>query len=73
LETRRAARPNDVYNARDFAVSRKTAVKIRAGRDDHGHAFALRAKLRMHVIEATRLMLRNAPAMWSVHNATRDA
>jgi hypothetical protein len=54
-------------------VSRKTAVKIRDGRDNYGHAFALRAKLRMHVIEATRLMLRNAPAMWSVHNATRDA
>jgi hypothetical protein len=54
-------------------VSRRTAAKIRDVRDNCGHAFALRAKLRMHVIEATRMMLRNAPATRSVHNATREA
>jgi hypothetical protein len=73
LKAHRAERPNDLYNARDFAVSRKTAAKIRHVRDNCGRAFALRAKLRMHVIEAMRLMLRNAPAMCSGHNATRDA
>jgi len=54
-------------------VSRRTAAKIRDVRDNSSRAFALRAKLRMHMIEATRLMLRNAPAMCSAHNATRDA
>jgi len=48
-------------------------VKIRDVCDNHGRAFALRAKLRLHVIEATRMMLRGAPAMCRVHNATRDA
>jgi hypothetical protein len=66
-------RPNDGYNARDFAVSRKTAAKIRAVRDNRRRAFALRAKLRMHVIEATRLMLRDSAAMCAARNATRDA
>jgi hypothetical protein len=54
-------------------VSRRTAAKIRDVRDNCGHAFALRAKLRMHVIEATRLMLRDSAAMCAARNATRDA
>jgi hypothetical protein len=66
-------RPNDGYNARDFAVSRKTAAKIRAVRDIIGGVFALRAKLRMHVVEAMRLMLRNCVAMCAARSATRDA
>jgi hypothetical protein len=73
LKARRAERPNDVYNARDFAVSRKTAAKIRDVRDNYGRAFALRAKMRMHVIEAARLMPRSASAFSVVINATRDA
>jgi len=48
-------------------VSRRTAAKTRGARDNRGRAFALRAKLRLHVIEATRLMLRNARAMRSAH------
>jgi len=73
LEALRAQRPNDVYNARDFAVSRKKTAKIRAVRDNHRDAFALRAKLRMHVIEAMRLMLRSAPAMRGVCAMQRGA
>jgi hypothetical protein len=54
-------------------VSRRKTAKIRAVRDNHRDAFALRAKLRMHVIEAMRLMLRSAPAMRGVCAMQRGA
>ena len=73
MKARRAKRPNDGYNARDFAVSRKTEPKISDVSDNDGRAFALRAKLRMHVIESSAIDAAQGPAMRSVPNATRDA